>query len=221
MNETKNLFKKISAVIKKKITVAKDGTNEKQGYKYVTITDIKQEIQKELAEQGMIYFGTVKSILNVTLNTEKQTPMVRAEVMFTLADGETGEQIQSTYFGDGMDYGDKGIYKAYTGAEKYFLIQTFAIATGDDPEDDSKEPEHKEPKKEYKKESEDWTKQFNKVIDIYDHVTATKTEAEEKEFYEKIHRELWPEKKYVRMIKTLVVPELEKLYTRLEKEVKK
>lgn len=36
--------------------------------------------------------------------------------------------------GEGMDTGDKAIYKAITGAQKYVLMKTFLIPTGDDPE---------------------------------------------------------------------------------------
>ena len=43
--------------------------------------------------------------------------------------------------GAGDDGADKGLYKAYTGAVKYFLMKTFLIPTGDDPEADTKADE--------------------------------------------------------------------------------
>ena len=39
--------------------------------------------------------------------------------------------------GEGLDRGDKAGYKAYTGAVKYFLANTFLVPTGDDPETES------------------------------------------------------------------------------------
>jgi hypothetical protein len=42
---------------------------------------------------------------------------------------------------------DKGVYKALTGSEKYFLMKAFLIPTGDDPEKESKD-ERKEVKQE-------------------------------------------------------------------------
>lgn len=42
-------------------------------------------------------------------------------------------------YGEGRDRGDKAPYKALTGALKYALIQTFLIATGDDPEHEGSE----------------------------------------------------------------------------------
>src|SRR5262249_31856915 len=38
--------------------------------------------------------------------------------------------------GEGLDGGDKAPYKAMTGALKYALLQSFLLATGDDPEDE-------------------------------------------------------------------------------------
>ena len=38
-----------------------------------------------------------------------------------------------------MDKGDKAGYKAFTGALKYYLADTFMVATGDDPEKESPE----------------------------------------------------------------------------------
>jgi hypothetical protein len=49
-------------------------------------------------------------------------------------DGVTGETLDYPWMGWGVDPGDKGGYKAITGAEKYFLMKTFLIPTGDDPE---------------------------------------------------------------------------------------
>ena len=38
--------------------------------------------------------------------------------------------------GQGLDTGGKAPYKAMTGALKYALLQSFLLATGDDPEDE-------------------------------------------------------------------------------------
>ena len=39
--------------------------------------------------------------------------------------------------GSGQDAGDKGIFKAISGAQKYALMKAFMIPTGDDPEQDA------------------------------------------------------------------------------------
>ena len=59
---------------------------------------------------------------------------------FILTDVDTGFYEETTITGEGIDKGDKAGYKAYTGALKYYLANTFMVATGDDPEKES--PSH-------------------------------------------------------------------------------
>ncbi len=52
-----------------------------------------------------------------------------------------GSSVKNTAAGEGLDQnGDKGTYKAITGATKYFLLKLFLIPTGDDPETDKRKP---------------------------------------------------------------------------------
>ena len=49
---------------------------------------------------------------------------------------KSGEELTVRVAGEGADAGDKAPYKAMTGALKYALLQSFLLATGDDPEDE-------------------------------------------------------------------------------------
>ena len=69
----------------------------------------------------------------------------------SLTDIDTGFYEETTITGEGIDKGDKAGYKAYTGALKYYLANTFMVATGDDPEKES--PSHTMNTKEEKKAS--------------------------------------------------------------------
>jgi hypothetical protein len=51
-------------------------------------------------------------------------------------DAETGESITTAMEGEGQDPGDKAIYKAVSGTQKYVLLKFFMLASGDDPEAD-------------------------------------------------------------------------------------
>jgi hypothetical protein len=55
---------------------------------------------------------------------------------YTFSDVDSGEEIIAKVAGQGLDAGDKAPYKAMTGALKYALLQSFLLATGDDPEDE-------------------------------------------------------------------------------------
>ena len=68
---------------------------------------------------------------------EKQANGRMPRLQFTLMDIDTGVGEDTVITGEGIDKGDKAGYKAYTGALKYYLANTFMVATGDDPEKDS------------------------------------------------------------------------------------
>jgi len=55
---------------------------------------------------------------------------------YSFVDVYTGEEIVTRVAGEGLDAGDKAPYKAMTGALKYALLQSFLLATGDDPEEE-------------------------------------------------------------------------------------
>lgn len=81
---------------------------------------------------------------NAFFTGAEKTPFGRyVKLEFTLTDIETGFFETSTVSGEGMDVGDKSGYKAYTGALKYYLANTFMVATGDDPEKDEEKAAEK------------------------------------------------------------------------------
>jgi hypothetical protein len=59
---------------------------------------------------------------------------IRVLGTYELCHGDSGTKVTCVGIGEGTDSGDKAAYKAQTGAYKYALWKTFAIATGDDPE---------------------------------------------------------------------------------------
>ncbi len=75
----------------------------------------------------------------MTAHNRTEDGITTLEMAFAIIDAETGTTIERPWIGTGQDKGDKGADKAYTGAVKYFLMKTFMIPTGDDPENDTKE----------------------------------------------------------------------------------
>lgn len=135
MVEVNKIFQKISKVMSLVSRVPKNGYNSFHKYHYATETDLTESIRPILQEAGLAFFSSV-------LEQERVGEFTKVKMEFTLADLETGEILKSTYWGEGQDKGDKGLYKAYTGATKYFLMKTFLIPTGDDPELDTPPPKN-------------------------------------------------------------------------------
>ena len=162
--ETKapGIYKKMVNALKQISRIPKNGTNKFFNYDYVTEADLTDNIRPILAELGIAFTASV-------IDTTK-TQMAKDEVLstvkmrFCLIDAEDGSFIESVFLGEGVDKGDKGFYKAYTGCVKYFLMKTFLVATGDDPENDEKEHAPKQPPKTSSKQISD--NQINYILKL-------------------------------------------------------
>jgi hypothetical protein len=138
-----SIFKKISIVLEGVKRVEKNGMNTFHNYAYATEGDIVDGIRPILAEAGLALWTsiqyqerTIKEVYSRGKSVGHKT-FTKVLVRFTLGDSDTGQTLESEYWGEGEDESDKGLYKAYTGAQKYFLSKTFLISSGDtDPEAD-------------------------------------------------------------------------------------
>lgn len=130
------LYGKIAAVQGAVGHVPKTGHNKFHNYDYVTEGDLLNAVRRHMSEQKLALIPAVREIERIDMGQSKSGPLTRVHMTFTLACGDTGASITAGFVGDGQDAGDKGVYKAYTGALKYFLMKCFLVATGDDPEQD-------------------------------------------------------------------------------------
>lgn len=114
--------------------IEKGGTNDAQKYKFVQESDVVAKLKPALAEAGVIVVPTHRLISVVPFTTARgsQQFLTTIESTFSFTDGAEFINVQT--IGQGADTGDKGVYKAMTGAKKYALLQAFLLATGDDPE---------------------------------------------------------------------------------------
>ena len=129
--------------------VQKKQRNEFHRYNYAGEGDLLEVLRPAMLKAGLLLIpsGVERSPVDEYGNTH-------VTVEYTLAhkDGDVWpDKIRA--FGTGNDknskggIGDKGTYKALTGANKYLLFKLFQIETGDDPETDSHEPPAPEPAK--------------------------------------------------------------------------
>ena len=122
--------------LKKKGVLKKGKSNDFDHYTYFSEAQYKELFTELLSENNLelkfseLDYGTFEG-------TGKQCNGRLTKLEFTLFDVETGFFETTVITGEGMDKGDKAGYKAYTGAVKYYLADTFLVATGDDPEKES------------------------------------------------------------------------------------
>lgn len=135
LQQKKNALRK---ELKEKGVLKKAGKNDFDNYKYFSEAQYKELFTELFSKHGLelkfseISYATFEG-------TGKNANGRLAKLEFDLIDIESGFSETTTITGEGMDKGDKAGYKAYTGALKYYLADTFMVATGDDAEKDSVE----------------------------------------------------------------------------------
>jgi len=131
---------KLAAIMAVVERIPKRGRNAFHGYDYATEADIVTAIRGELACRAVMLFPAIVATRREPVgDPEKRMVLTSLDMEFTFMDGESGEAITRPWHGAGTDKEDKGAYKAMTGGEKYFLLKTFLVPTGDDPEQDGKQ----------------------------------------------------------------------------------
>jgi hypothetical protein len=135
----------IVGVISQRPSVAKDGTNAKQGYKFRRIDDFYAVMQPLMAFHSLhiLPHRVVEDSLYERQTKDGGTIIhVRTRVEFRVYHAQDGSYVSVETVGEGMDYGgDKASNKAMSAAMKYALTQLFLVQTGehDDSEVDSPE----------------------------------------------------------------------------------
>jgi hypothetical protein len=138
----KNLAIKMIRIMGDASYIQKTGYNSFHRYKYATESDVASAFAKALKDHNVFMFSSILERSCETYKTRgnKDAFLITVKLQVTFVDGDSGESYTGTFYGDGSDSDDKGIYKAITGAQKYALMKTFLVETGDDPERDDQKP---------------------------------------------------------------------------------
>lgn len=125
-------------VMSKVSYVQKTGKNAFHGYKYAGEADLLEKLRPAMLEAGLLLIPSIKGVSPID---EHGVTTVQMEYTLIHKDGDIWPNVICAA-GQGGDknkngVGDKGLYKAITGANKYLLFKLFQIETGDDPENDS------------------------------------------------------------------------------------
>ena len=113
----------------------KDGKNVQQQYMYITEAQYKMFFEQGLETVGLDYKMDIDE-LNFHQNLTEKMHMTTLGITIQIIDPETGEVRSYKTFGTGADMSDKGLYKAMTGALKYFIASNFLVAANTEPEND-------------------------------------------------------------------------------------
>jgi hypothetical protein len=120
----KSLISKLTKVCAAVSGIDKLGHNDTANYDWLRASDISKAFRHELFKRNMILLADEKEI------TEKDVPsvvpgvllrQVTLKVEFTLLDGDSDQKLVAVGYGTALGTDDKMLYKAKTGALKYFL----------------------------------------------------------------------------------------------------
>ena len=122
-------------VMSKVSYIQKTGKNAFHGYKYAGEADLLEKLRPAMLEAGLLLIPSIKGVSPID---EHGVTTVQMEYTLVHKDGDIWPNVICAA-GQGGDrnkngVGDKGLYKAITGANKYLLFKLFQIETGDDPE---------------------------------------------------------------------------------------
>jgi len=116
--------------------VQKGQTNDFHRYNYAGEADLLAVLRPAMIEEGLILIPSVSQVEQID---DFGNTTIQVEYTLVHKNGDVWpEKIRMAGCGNdraknGM-VGDKGVYKALTGANKYLLFKLFQIETGDDPE---------------------------------------------------------------------------------------
>lgn len=126
--EPKKLVEKLYDVMASIDEIQKDKKNEFHNYSYASEYAIKKAVHEQLVKERILFKLEINSVVK-----DRDSTLIEVSYTFVNVDDQS-DGVVGQFFAEGKDSGDKGIYKAITGAIKYILTSTFLIPTGDDAE---------------------------------------------------------------------------------------
>lgn len=131
----RSIYQRLLAVQEAVDSIPKKGYNAFHKYHYATEADILS-IKGVLNANGLIVLPTTEA--EETGFREGGKCWAKVTMRFRVINAEKPEEvIESVFTGYAEDSNDKAIYKATTGANKYFYLKFFGVATDDDPENET------------------------------------------------------------------------------------
>lgn len=129
----KNVFQRMHAVANEIGTVEKNGRNTFHNYDYATEASFVHALRPLLYKHGLVIIPSIAAPPTV------DNGITTVSMRFTVINiDKPEEKVDMIIPAQGQDKGDKGVYKALTGAKKYFIALAFMVPTGDDPEKEDK-----------------------------------------------------------------------------------
>lgn len=137
-----NLYEKLLEMQKRVDNVMKDGQNTSDKYDFASDENVLDKFRPMMDEMGLLLIPEVAGHELHEGVTKSGTTRYLTEIEFIMIwhDVESGEELRVRSYAQGVDLaGEKGVGKAATYNEKYFLLKFFHVPTKkDDPDNDKR-----------------------------------------------------------------------------------
>lgn len=148
-----NIFQRMSAITAELRTVAKNlnvETSKGNGYKAVGEVDVLNAVKPLEEKYGVYSYPYEREIIESAMlesestyngkTTKKTTFFERIKTVYRFVNIDNPKDfIETVTFAEGIDSQDKGSGKAMTYSDKYALLKSYKISTGDDPDQNASE----------------------------------------------------------------------------------
>jgi hypothetical protein len=131
--QTGKLAAKMVRIMADVTNIEKNARNNFHNYQYASDVDVYRAVRQAMVEHNVAVFTKMPQVQQMQGTKQLHT---LAQFVFVLVDADSGEREECEWYGEGDDKNDKGVNKSATAALKYFLLKTFVIPTGDDPDGD-------------------------------------------------------------------------------------
>lgn len=133
-----SLNQKLLSIQQSVDAIIKDGKNTSDKYDFASNENVVERFRPLLNQYSLLLIPSVECGRVLEGQTKGGTTryLTELDMVMTFVDCESGETLAVKWYGQGVDLaGEKGVGKAQTYAEKYFLMKFFHVPTKkDDPD---------------------------------------------------------------------------------------
>ena len=137
-----NLYQKLLEIQKQVDTIIKDGKNTSDKYDFASDENVLDIFRPLMDANSLLLIPRMENAKLTEGVTRSGTTRFMTEIYFNMVwvDVDSGETLEVPFYAQGVDLaGEKGVGKAASYAEKYFLLKFFHVATKkDDPDNDNR-----------------------------------------------------------------------------------
>ena len=122
-------------------------------FKYVSSSATLAAVREVMNKEKLVLTTAIVGKELRAFTTKNGSPqwMTELQLVMTWVDTTTGDEVSLPWYGQGVDNSEKGVGKALTYGEKYFILKQFNIPTDKDDPDSFQQKHETEGQKEDKK----------------------------------------------------------------------